>query len=110
MQGEFNAEFAAAKQRKQAELDKIVEASNRMTAISEELAHMGAAVGEGQGGPSWTHMADDADNSVLTVKVGYLVLLSAAFGATFERCMCVFTVCTAVIAARADEGPCHGTS
>ena len=72
LQGEFNAEFVAAKQRKQAELDKIVEASNRMAAISEELAHMGVAVGEGQGGPGWTHMADDADDSVLTVKVADL--------------------------------------
>ena len=70
LQEHFNTEFSAAKQRKQAELDKILEASNRMTVIVDELAHMGVSVGNDQSPASWAStVTDDAEDSVLTVKV-----------------------------------------
>lgn len=70
LQEHFNTEFSAAKQRKQAELDKILEASNHMTVIVDELAHMGVSVGNDQSSASWAPtITDDAEDSVLTVKV-----------------------------------------
>ena len=79
LQEEFNTEFSAAKQRKQAELDRILEASNRMTVIVDELAHMGVSVGDAQSSASWAPTGiEDADDSVLTVKVTSKTMLCDA--------------------------------
>lgn len=76
-QEEFNADFTAAKQRRQAELDKTAEASKRMAEISQEL---GLPPGEGQGPGGWTRLAtDETEDSVLAVKVRSRPLVSGRF-------------------------------
>lgn len=93
MQEEFNADFAAKKQRKQADLDKIFEASSRMAAITDELAHTGVAVGEGSAPVSWTHTADNAEDSVLVVQARYTAHMQRKqLSADNSECQCCCSV------------------
>lgn len=58
-----------------------------MAAIADELAHMGVAVGEGQTSASWTHAADDSEDSVLTVKVRVPPHSSGPTAVSFPVCL-----------------------
>ncbi len=68
MQADFNARFEATQKSRQADVDRILDANNRIKEIWDEQARQGAATGEGalftpQGG------LDDVENSVLSVQV-----------------------------------------
>ena len=73
MQADFNARFEASQKSRQADVDRILDANNRIKEIWDEQARQGAAnSGEGslfkpQGG------VDGVENSVLSVQV--LILL-----------------------------------
>lgn len=67
-QAEFNTRFKAAQSSRQAEVDKILDASNRMKEIWEEQGRVASGAGEGslfkpRGG------LDDSEDSVLSVRV-----------------------------------------
>ena len=81
VQADFNARFEAARTGRQGELDKILDANNRMKDIWEEQARLGVGWnGAAEGslfkplGGSWE--LDDAEDDVLSVKV--LVVLCGA--------------------------------
>ncbi len=73
MQADFNARFEATQKSRQSDVDRILDANNRIKEIWDEQARQGAATGEGalfkaQGG------LDDGENSVLSVQVLILQL------------------------------------
>lgn len=70
MQAEFDTGFKAAKNSRQAEVDKILDANNRMKEIWEEQARVGSGSGAGEGSLFKPRGAlDDTEDSVLSVKV-----------------------------------------
>ena len=70
VQADFNTQFEAAKKSRQAEVDKILDANNRMKEIWEEQARVGAG-GGGPEEPLYKPQGglDDTEDSVLSVKV-----------------------------------------
>ncbi len=77
MQANFNAGFEAAKKSRQTEVDKILDANNRMKEIWEEQARMGAVSGGGEGSLFKPQGGlDDTEDSVLSVKVLHKLLPS----------------------------------
>ena len=72
MQAEFNNSFKAAQHSRQAEVDKILDANNRMKEIWEEQARVGSGTGVGADEGSLFQprgALDDTEDSVLSVKV-----------------------------------------
>ena len=70
LQAEFNARFEAARNSRQAEVDKILDANNRMKEIWEEQARNGSGSGNGEGSlfrPGGGF--DNTEDGVLSVKV-----------------------------------------
>ena len=77
LQAEFNTSFKAAQSSRQAEVDRILDANNRMTEIWEEQAQVGSGSGAGSGAGEEALFhprgaLDDTEGSVLSVNVNTL--------------------------------------
>ena len=75
LQAEFNTSFKAAQDSRQAEVDRILDANNRMKEIWEEQARAGSGSGAGAGEAALFQPQgafDDTEDSVLSVKVKLL--------------------------------------
>ena len=68
VQADFNKQFAAAQKTRQAEVDKISEANDRMTEVWEELARLGSAVSDKTLFEPKPNI-EDIQDAVLNVKV-----------------------------------------
>ena len=70
LQAEFNAGFETARNSRQAEVDKILDANNRMKEIWEEQARTGSGSGSREGSLFKPRGGlDDTEDGVLSVKV-----------------------------------------
>jgi len=72
MQADFNARFEATQKSRSADVDRILDANNRIKEIWDEQARQGAATAEGTLFKPRRGL-DDVENSVLSVQV--LILL-----------------------------------
>ena len=74
VQAEFNASFKAAQSSRRAEVDRILDANNRMKEIWEEQAQLGSGTGAGAGPGEGALFQPrgalaDTEEDVLSVKV-----------------------------------------
>lgn len=76
LQADFNSAFKAAQNSRRAEVDKILDANNRMKEVWEEQARVGSSSGAGAGAGAGEGAlfqpraaSDDTKDNVLSVKV-----------------------------------------
>lgn len=85
LQVDFNTRFKAAQSSRQAEVDRILDANNRMQEIWEEQARVGSSSGAGEGSLFKPQGGlDDTEDSMLSVRVCTQLLPLASLMDAFQ--------------------------